>query len=299
MPVVGKGLIPPPRLRQLAHEINPTRNLGLNHTLFGKVKQIQLSSYLRYPSSPPTYRVPSPAPSHSRRSSHISPLPSHPYIRPNHAMPPSSGQHVLAPSPYRSAITPISNHHTMSPYYHGGVPSSQPSHVHCDRHHAYYRVQCRQQHVGHAPQSNGDIPSPSPDIVKHSRHHHHSKGDSSPPASTPLPSAFSPRNGLAPNAGHWYNHLPSGPSASPTPQSGFLTPSPHHLTPRSASPASNAIASSPKSSSFSPEGVPNSPTPQKSRITYAGLPKTVSPAPAISYVSSSCKFAVALLFNFG
>ncbi|KAI5083908.1 hypothetical protein GOP47_0000077 [Adiantum capillus-veneris] len=62
LPVVGV-MLPSPRLKQLAWEIiaSPKRNLGLNHTLFGRVKKIELSSYLEY--SLGLAQTPSPSPS--------------------------------------------------------------------------------------------------------------------------------------------------------------------------------------------------------------------------------------------
>jgi hypothetical protein len=63
LPVVGLFL-PTVRLKQLAQEIlnSPERNLGLNHTLFGKVKKIELSSYLEYTLGPTQAPSPSPTP---------------------------------------------------------------------------------------------------------------------------------------------------------------------------------------------------------------------------------------------
>ena len=63
LPVVGV-LLPSMRLKQLAQEIlaSPQRNLGLNHTLFGKVKEIELSSYLEYTLRPTQAPSPSPTP---------------------------------------------------------------------------------------------------------------------------------------------------------------------------------------------------------------------------------------------
>ncbi|CAA6653997.1 unnamed protein product [Spirodela intermedia] len=66
------------RLKELAQSINPARNLGLNHTVFGRVKQIRLSSFLRhsinssgpcnYSSSPSS--APQPHPTHHHRHHH-------------------------------------------------------------------------------------------------------------------------------------------------------------------------------------------------------------------------------------
>ncbi|XP_047341520.1 uncharacterized protein LOC124945176 [Impatiens glandulifera] len=59
------GGLPPQRLKQLAQTImgsSPAKNLGLNNTVFGKVKEISLSSYLNH-SINATSPSPSPAPS--------------------------------------------------------------------------------------------------------------------------------------------------------------------------------------------------------------------------------------------
>ncbi|XP_058078432.1 SH3 domain-containing protein C23A1.17-like isoform X2 [Magnolia sinica] len=68
--LLAVGNIPPtsPRLKQLAQAItgSPARNLGLNHTVFGKVKQIRLSSSLEHSldsgTGSSTSLSPSPAP---------------------------------------------------------------------------------------------------------------------------------------------------------------------------------------------------------------------------------------------
>ncbi|KAH7431176.1 hypothetical protein KP509_08G034300 [Ceratopteris richardii] len=66
LPLVGI-MLPPPRLKQLARELiaSPEKNLGLNHTLFGRVKEVELSLYLEHnlDSTQSPGPIPSPAPS--------------------------------------------------------------------------------------------------------------------------------------------------------------------------------------------------------------------------------------------
>lgn len=66
LPVVGI-MLPGPRLKQLAQEImgSPSKNLGLNDTLFGRVKEVELSSYLQYSLEPAQSPTPSPSPAPS------------------------------------------------------------------------------------------------------------------------------------------------------------------------------------------------------------------------------------------
>ncbi|OMO75375.1 hypothetical protein CCACVL1_16189 [Corchorus capsularis] len=83
------GSILPQRSKQLAQTIteSPARNLGLNNTVFGKVKSISLSSYLKgtLHGTPPT---PSPAPSPG----------------------PSASQHPNFPPAHSPALSPKSHH---------------------------------------------------------------------------------------------------------------------------------------------------------------------------------------------
>lgn len=323
VPVVGKGLTTP-RLRQLAHEITPARNLGLNHTLFGKVKQIQLSSYLRYPSTP-AYHVPSPAPDPAASPSHYSlRSPPYTYPSPSPSIPPSQGeramvpsphssrltpihhhprgQRTMAPSPHDSGPTPIHHHHVMSPSHHHsampphhhrlGAPWYHHPLVHCDRHHASDPSKCGHHHAKHAPISglNG-VPSPSPENSKSHestsfRHHHDVEAAPVPLFVTSVPPAFSPQNG-PPKAHRWKCHLPSFPLASPAPSSGFPSPGPVHSATKSPSPAPETLVSSPKFSFLSPYGLTHSAPPEISRTPHPELPEKESPVPAFSHVAAS------------
>lgn len=101
--------IQPERLRQLAQIITGTpsrENLGLDHSVFGKVKEISLSSFLNHslyapaPTPTPT-STPTPSPSPSpERTYHTGPSYS-PALSPNsrHALPPCPTCYAYEPSP--------------------------------------------------------------------------------------------------------------------------------------------------------------------------------------------------------
>eukprot|EP00249_Psilotum_nudum_P010757 c22744_g3_i2 orf=676-2214(-) len=130
MPVVG-SMLAPPRLKQLAQRIitSPRRNLGLNRTLFGRIKELTLSSFLKYTLKPA--EVPNPAPS---------PLPAIPLVCPlSHGVPSPecSRQHQEHSSRYIPAASPSHFHHhshlqrhphckSMSPDYHHLIPTLSP-----------------------------------------------------------------------------------------------------------------------------------------------------------------------------
>ncbi|CAN6443476.1 unnamed protein product [Victoria cruziana] len=61
-----------PRVKQLAQTIadSPARNLGLNHRVFGKVKEVRLSSYLQYSLGGDGSPSPAPAPHESHHHHH-------------------------------------------------------------------------------------------------------------------------------------------------------------------------------------------------------------------------------------
>ncbi|ONK67484.1 uncharacterized protein A4U43_C05F530 [Asparagus officinalis] len=104
--VLAVGNRPPsaPRLRQLAQTIRSDENLGLNHTVFGRVKQIQLSSFLN----------------HSLNGG--APAPAHQHL---HRPPAPCGRHCLSPNKPKSsrhivpAAAPADSPKT--------APSSEPS----------------------------------------------------------------------------------------------------------------------------------------------------------------------------
>ncbi|XP_066397420.1 uncharacterized protein [Miscanthus floridulus] len=103
----GSSNLLPDRLRQLAQLIREpdARNLGLNHSVFGKVKGVQLSSYLQHKisdlsPSPSPAPAPTPSPSQSLSPSMpplLSPFGSIPYPAPRPALAPSWGRHPCFP----------------------------------------------------------------------------------------------------------------------------------------------------------------------------------------------------------
>lgn len=117
------GGIIPQRLKQLAQTItgSPSKNLGLDNSVFGKVKQISLSSYLRntlHASSPTPSPAPSPGGTEYAEPSYppdispsYSPAPL-PHLR--HRSPcydcdapsPSDGNNPISPSPSDSHYSP-------------------------------------------------------------------------------------------------------------------------------------------------------------------------------------------------
>lgn len=107
LPVVGV-MLPSTRLKQLALEImaSPRRNLGLNHTLFGRVKKIELSSFLEY-----TLESPSPSPSPA------------PALSPNTS--PGSSERSRHRGSKRHWQHSRSSAPADAPYYHKGRPTSR------------------------------------------------------------------------------------------------------------------------------------------------------------------------------
>nr|XP_017248353.1 PREDICTED: uncharacterized protein LOC108219417 isoform X1 [Daucus carota subsp. sativus] len=138
-----QGGILPQRLKQLAQTItgSHSKNLGLDNSVFGKVKQIRLSSYLRntlHASSPTPSPAPSPGgneytePSYSPDiSPSYAPAPL-PHLR--HKSPcydcaapsPSVGNNPISPSPYHQHYSPNPKSNSPEPsnvYTHAPHPS--------------------------------------------------------------------------------------------------------------------------------------------------------------------------------
>ncbi|KAJ1257125.1 hypothetical protein BS78_K209400 [Paspalum vaginatum] len=129
----GSSNLLPDRLRQLAQLITEpdARNLGLNHSVFGKVKGVQLSSYLQHkisdlPPSPSPSPTPSSAPAPSPSQS---PSPSsQPSLSPSGSIPnpaPSLPPQALAPSWSRHPCFPCLSCYPSRPT---GTPAVKP---HC------------------------------------------------------------------------------------------------------------------------------------------------------------------------
>lgn len=131
---VGNNLPSMPRLKQLAQNIRNSSagNLGLNHTIFGRVKQISLSSFLQHSlnsgagsSLPPS---PSPQPSVDRHHYHHSHKQHHRHRSNAHAAP--------SPAPIaKPVLTPVASPPSACRYgfsrnrnrRHQIVPSSAPA----------------------------------------------------------------------------------------------------------------------------------------------------------------------------
>ncbi|XP_062199391.1 uncharacterized protein LOC133901872 [Phragmites australis] len=152
----GSSNLLPDRLKQLAKLISKlnARNLGLNHSVFGKVKGVQLSSYLQHkisdlspspsPSpSPSTYPSASPSPSPTPSFSPFGsiPYPAPPtYMNPSlppQASPPLWSRHPCFPCSTCNRIPPagspmvkspcIDRDPRLPPFRHSPEPSVVPS----------------------------------------------------------------------------------------------------------------------------------------------------------------------------
>ncbi|KAL8061113.1 hypothetical protein ABFX02_02G067400 [Erythranthe guttata] len=116
------GTILPDRLNQLAQIITgspPTDNLGLDHSVFGKVKEISLSSFLNHSLHTPT-PTPTPSPSPDMAPSNS----------PAFALPPCTNCYSSAPSPNNapsSSLSPISDSPAPSDCWSTKPPSPPPT----------------------------------------------------------------------------------------------------------------------------------------------------------------------------
>lgn len=181
---VGYRPPPIPRLKQLAQAIkgSPRENLGLSHAVFGKVKQIQLSSYMQHSltSGPPNSSqnlVPTPAPL--------------PYPGPN---PHFSYRH---------------HHHHHRPHYHhqAAIPAPSPAPVSQHNYYAPPPANCwfwphrKHKSKTHLVPMPGPAVSPSVHFLAPSPSH--ADKPSSPlshPAASPLPTVLSPSNSQLPSS---------------------------------------------------------------------------------------------------
>ncbi|KAI3694465.1 hypothetical protein L1987_77430 [Smallanthus sonchifolius] len=108
------------RSKQLAQTIkgSPTKNLGLNNTQFGRVKQISLSSYFNDSSGGGGAPTPAPAPvPHPPQQSHHNHHHHHHDKQLPPAKPPSPSKHSLAPPPV-PAPAPHKHHNAKPPDCH-------------------------------------------------------------------------------------------------------------------------------------------------------------------------------------
>ncbi|KAH9685767.1 hypothetical protein KPL70_014084 [Citrus sinensis] len=148
------GSLLPQRLKQLAQAISdsPAKNLGLDNSVFGKVKGVVLSSYLKgtLHATPPT---PSPAPS---------PEPSnapYPALSPSNSPAPSPNIHHLPPCANCEVSSP-SDHNQPQPPSSQSDPTPAPSSAT-----AYPPSPCRRPyHVHHrtVPPSSSPASDPNP-----------------------------------------------------------------------------------------------------------------------------------------
>ncbi|ESR45131.1 hypothetical protein CICLE_v10000890mg [Citrus x clementina] len=148
------GSLLPQRLKQLAQAISdsPAKNLGLDNSVFGKVKGVVLSSYLKgtLHATPPT---PSPAPS---------PEPSnapYPALSPSNSPAPSPNIHHLPPCSNCEVSSP-SDHNQLQPPSSQSDPTPAPSSAT-----AYPPSPCRRPYHAHhrtVPPSSSPASDPNP-----------------------------------------------------------------------------------------------------------------------------------------
>lgn len=116
---LGSRSLLPDRLKQLAQVITGSHaaNLGLNHSVFGKVNKVVLSSYMEHSiGSPSTSPSPSPAPSKGSPNAASSPLyPTFP------CAPTTSADHPRPPCLHCDAFTP-----SKSPLSYAPEPGPKP-----------------------------------------------------------------------------------------------------------------------------------------------------------------------------
>lgn len=132
------GTILPERLRQLAQIITaspPTENLGLDHSVFGKVKEISLSSFLNHALHAPT---PSPSPSPERIYDTGPSLPpsNSPAFSPSSHHPPPPCFNCFSSGPSRASQPSVprpqnSPHYSLSPISDSPAPSVVHGSPHC------------------------------------------------------------------------------------------------------------------------------------------------------------------------
>ncbi|PIN20059.1 hypothetical protein CDL12_07257 [Handroanthus impetiginosus] len=186
------GTILPERWRQLAQIITrspPKENLGLDHSVFGKVKEISLSSFLKHSLHAPA-PAPTPTPTPAPAPSPTSMVPSYPP-----AFTPSS-HHSPCPNCYTSAPpgaspSPAPNpqnvpHYSLSPVSNSPAPSVIHESPHC---------------------GSTDLPSPSP-----ASHPDQMSPNLSPHASSESPVAVStPQISPAHSPSPGFTNGPQGP----------------------------------------------------------------------------------------
>uniref|UniRef100_A0A1D1XNM8 DNA-directed RNA polymerase II subunit RPB1 n=1 Tax=Anthurium amnicola TaxID=1678845 RepID=A0A1D1XNM8_9ARAE len=140
---LGSRNLLPPRLKQLAQTITgtPAKNLGLDHSVFGKVKEVRLSSYLN--NSITSLESPSPAPSPSDEPPDLAPGSTHTAVSPSYAPTPSTNSGNVFPclncgtsplSPPLHSATPQDWPQPPSPQYSSAPSPSVTTTVRAPRH---------------------------------------------------------------------------------------------------------------------------------------------------------------------
>lgn len=258
--VLKVGVPSKPRLKQLAQTIrdSPARNLGLNNTVFGKVKQVSLSSVLQHSlsgdaASPTPAPAPAPLPHHHHHhhhhhhyhhhhhddhSSHLPPA-SAPSYSPVEAPQPVQG----APVPQRSASSPVKHHRAVPSFapapaisYRASPPGAHPPIRSYPASPPGCRFRFKSRHFGKSP---GKSPEHSPGIAitAPSMPPHHSVAASPHPQVKPPTSVahqISPSSPL-PNVIYAHVHPPSAREMDPEPpdKRPSIAPSPSaggHIT---------------------------------------------------------------------
>ncbi|CAH2063959.1 unnamed protein product [Thlaspi arvense] len=202
------------RLKQLAQTITSShsKNLGLNHTVFGKVKQVRLSSFVP-PNSPATSSPPSPSPSPQPETHQPHYHHHHHHHRHHH--------HELAPEP-----SPASK--SSTPATKSLAPAPAPTkHSHLPPRNPPCPYEQRRPKGNNAPNHHTAAPTPAP---HRSRQHAPAPNPTRPrhhaiPVSSPLPHVVFAH--IPPPARNTPESEPTGektPSPSPTPSSASIGP---------------------------------------------------------------------------
>ncbi|OAY70613.1 hypothetical protein ACMD2_26484, partial [Ananas comosus] len=211
---VGNNKPSLPRLKQLAETISNSSsgNLGLNNTVFGRVKQVRLSSYLQHSLNSATSPSPAPQPHHEHHHHHH-----------HHHHHSDQGNKHLAPAPPPTASAPARHYNSLAP-----PPSG-----------------CRFTHP-RKPKEKAHHLTPA---VAPVTFQHHTAPVASPPRS--IAPAAVPQNSRAP-VGHRDTPAPAPPflSASPLPAVVFTHVQPPSESVRSIKPPDGMPAMAPAPFSF-------------------------------------------------
>lgn len=210
--VVGNHQPSVPRMKQLAQKItnSSSGNLGLNHTVFGRVKQISLSSYLRHSLHSGGYSdAPSPAPMqhHGHHGHHHH---HHGHEDNRHLTPAPAPTNFPVRTPRYIAPSPSGCPYGKRP--NNKVPVTPAAEPVADDHHYTYPVASPPhplspspgQHPPHDPRKNSGSPVPSPPVLPEPPLPIVSLGHAHPPSehATTGPSAGMSNVAPAPHSSH-------------------------------------------------------------------------------------------------